>query len=106
MKKGSHFHSTQITVVLDQKGESIEEMLRRVRDSKEPIQANAKMLYFDRKDGVMPFCDIRSDRFDYAMKATNKLHATAYAQRMTEDGFTQDEKGNWIKQQQATGGEA
>lgn len=106
MKKGMIYPTTQITVVLDQKGESIEEMLRRIRDSKEPIQANAKILYFDRKDGVMPFCDIRSDRFDYAMQATNKLHATAYAQRMTEDGYTQDEKGHWIKQQEITGGEA
>ena len=101
MKKGSHFHPTQITVVLDQKGESIEEMLRRVRDSKEPIQANAKMLYFDRKDGVMPFCDIRSDRFDYAMQATDKLHATAFAQRMAEDGFAINEQtGKWEKIQQ------
>ena len=97
MKKGIKTYHTDIKVPITRDGESLEEMLRRVRNSKEPIQANAKVNYTERKDGVLPQYDIRSDRFEYAMNAANRVHATKYAQRMNEDGFKQDENGKWIK---------
>lgn len=106
MKKQVIMPKTQIKVVLDMKGESIEQMLRRMRTSGEPIEAKAKIQYFDRKDGVLPFNDIRTDRFEYARMATDKLHASSYAERMNADGFKLDDKGHWVKMQEATGGEA
>lgn len=106
MKKGMIYPTTQIKVVLDLKGESIEEMLRRMQDAHEPIQANAKLAYYDRKEGVLPFNDIRTDRFDYALQATNKMHASTYAQRMQADGFMQNDKGEWVQVPQQPVGEA
>lgn len=97
MKKGIIYPTTQISVKLTKQAESIEEMLRRVRNSKEPIQANAKVNYTERADGVLPMYDIRTDRFDYAMQAADRVHATRYASRMQEDGFKQNENGTWSK---------
>lgn len=95
MKRGVTYKKTQFNVPITRTGESLEEMLRRMRNSKEPIQANAKINYTERKDGVLPQYDIRSDRFEYAMNAANRVHATKYAQRMNEDGYKQDENGKW-----------
>ena len=104
MKRGITFPHTQIKVIQDgRKGESIEEMLRRVRNSKEPIKADAKVSYTERKDGVVPMYDIRTDRFEFAMNAADRVHATKYAQRMAEDGFEKNEQGKWVAK--ATGEE-
>lgn len=97
MKRGIKYPSTQISVKITRKGESIEEMLRRMRNSKEPIQANAKISYTERADGVLPIYDIRTDRFMYAMEAADRVHASKYASRMQEDGFKQNENGTWSK---------
>lgn len=114
MKKGMKYPVSDFKIKQDRKGESIEEMLRRMRNSKEPIQANAKINYTERADGVLPMYDIRTDRFDYAMQAADRVHATRYASRMQEDGFKQNENGTWSKMtaeelaamHESTGGEA
>ena len=59
--------------------------MRRARSNKEPIKATAKITYNDRKDGVLPQHDIRTDRFEIAMRATDKIHATKAAKRQQED---------------------
>lgn len=66
-------------------GQSLEEFLRKAMKGNEPIQATAKVTYNDRKDGVLPQHDIRTDRFDLALQATDKLHATQAAARHTAD---------------------
>lgn len=66
-------------------GQSMEEFLRKAIAGKEPIQATAKITYNDRKDGVLPQHDIRTDRFDMALRATDKIHATQAAARKTAD---------------------
>lgn len=84
-------------------GQSLEEFLRKAMIGKEPIQATAKLTYNDRKDGVLPQHDVRTDRFDLAMMETDKIHASKAAMRKMQDFETEEE----IKQvQQATGGEA
>lgn len=60
-------------------GESIEEMIRRCTESNEPIEAIAPMLYTEEKDGVLPQYDIRADRFDIALDAIDKYHASEQA---------------------------
>lgn len=66
-------------------GQSLEQFLRKAMKGGEPIQATAKLTYNDRKDGVLPQHDIRTDRFDMALMATDKLHATQAAARHTAD---------------------
>lgn len=76
---------------------SIEEEMRKARSNKEPIKATAKITYNDRKDGVLPQHDIRTDRFEIAMLATDKIHASQAAKRQKEDfPVMVDENGNTI----------
>lgn len=85
-------------------GQSLEQFLRKAMKGGEPIQATAKLTYNDRKDGVLPQHDIRTDRFDMALMATDKLHATQAAARHTADfGPTQEEMQ---AQQQAAAADA
>lgn len=76
---------SRIKRLADKEGESLELFLRKQVNSKEPIQATAKIGYTERKDGVLPQYDIRTDRFEYAMQAMNKVHATNAAQRKAID---------------------
>lgn len=101
MKKGITYPVGRIKVDLTLEGESIEEKLRKMIAGKEPIQATAKIGYTERKDGVHKEYDIRTDRFELALAASSKVHASQYAARMQADGFTQDENGNWIPQAEA-----
>lgn len=69
-----------------QKGESIEEMVRRCTESKEPIEAIAPMIYTEKADGVQPQYNIRADRFDIALDAVDKYQKSQIAkQKKTEE---------------------
>lgn len=81
MKKGvKRTHTTIATNFLEQ-GESIEEKMRRVTQSNEPIENVAPMLYTERKDGVLPETDIRTDRFEVAQEAMGKVEKSITAKR-------------------------
>ena len=76
---------------MDKEGESIEQVIRKATSSKEPIKGTAKLTYNDRKDGVLAQHDIRTDRWDVALKATDNIHATEAAKRQRADyGSTED----------------
>lgn len=53
-------------------GESIENKIRRAVNNNEPIKDTAPIIYTEQKDGVLPQFDIRTDRFELALDATNK----------------------------------
>lgn len=63
-------------------GEPIEHKIRRILQNNEPITDGAAIGYSDRKDGVLPQTDIRTDRFDVAIEAMDKHQKTAIATRM------------------------
>lgn len=62
-------------------GESIEEKVERVVNNGEPITDGAPIIYTEKKDGVMPEYNIRTDRFDVAMDAVDKMNKARIAQR-------------------------
>lgn len=99
MKRQIIMPHTQIeTRGIAREAKSIEEEMRAAVNGKEPIKATAKVTYNERKDGVLPQHDIRTDRFEMAMLATDKIHATKAAERHKMD-FPEppkDEKGNII----------
>lgn len=95
MKKGIIYPVSRITRKADKEGESIESMLRKMVSGNEPIKATAKIEYHERKEGVLPQYDIRSDRFMYAMQAADRVHASNYAARMEQDGFIMAD-GKWM----------
>ena len=54
-------------------GESIETKVARIVLTKEPISDTAPIIYTELKDGVLPAYNIRTDRFDIAIEATDKI---------------------------------
>lgn len=70
---------TQLRNTPTETGESIEETLRRLTANNEPIPENVPRIFTDKKDGVIPDYDIRTDRFDVAMQARDKYAASEIA---------------------------
>lgn len=63
-------------------GESIEQKMERVIENNEPITDSAPIIYTEREHGVLPEYDIRTDRFEIAIDAMDKVSATHYAKRV------------------------
>lgn len=66
-------------------GQSLEEFLSKAMAGNEPIQATAKLTYNDRKDGVLPQHDIRTDRWELALEQTTAYHMSRAAQQKLQD---------------------
>ncbi|AXH73244.1 MAG: hypothetical protein [Microviridae sp.] len=62
-------------------GETIEEKIHRIVNNKEPIKDGAPRIYSERKDGVIPAYDIRTDRFEIAVDAMDKVTKEKVASR-------------------------
>lgn len=54
-------------------GEYIEEKVRRITESGEPIEDGAPIIYTERKDGINPAYNIRTDRWDIAQSAMEQV---------------------------------
>ena len=63
-------------------GEDIETKVARVIDNKEPIEQISPIIYTERKDGVLPQYDIRTDRFEVAQTAMDKVSKMRITKRM------------------------
>lgn len=74
-------HKTTIKVDSLELGESIETKMRRVTQTNEPIENVAPMIYTERKEGVLPQYDIRTDRWDIAQKAMGAVEKSIKAKR-------------------------
>ena len=62
-------------------GETIEQKMERVVNSKEPITDGAPIIYTERKDGVIAAYNIRTDRFEIAAEAMDKVSGSIAARR-------------------------
>lgn len=51
-----------------QVGEAIEQKIQRMVRTKEPIKDNAPLIYTNRKDGVIPIYDPRTDKWEMAVE--------------------------------------
>lgn len=64
-------------------GERIETKIERIVHDNEPIKDGAPLIYTDRREGVRPSTNIRTDRFEVAIEATDKI-AKSYTARRAE----------------------
>ena len=62
-------------------GETIETKVNRIVNNGEPITDGAPIIYTERKDGVLPEYDIRTDRWDIAIEAMDKVNMDRFAKR-------------------------
>lgn len=72
---------TTLTVNTSQVGETIEQKIERIVNNGEPITDGAPIVYTERKEGVLPQYDIRTDRWDIAIDAMNKVSQSHQAKR-------------------------
>lgn len=86
MKRGCNYKQGLITVTEERREAcSIEKMLRKRLQTGEGITATAVVTYNPRKDGVLPQHDIRTDRFQIAMLATDRIHKEEATKRHNMD---------------------
>lgn len=71
-------------------GESLEQKIERIVSNKEPIKDGAPILYTERKEGVKRSTNIRTDRFEVAVEAADKIAKSYKAKR--EENATKREK--------------
>jgi hypothetical protein len=64
---------TQIDINDSYEGETIEERVQRIMNNREPITDGAPEIYTERKDGVRPEHNIRTDRFELATDAMDRI---------------------------------
>ena len=62
-------------------GERLEEKIQRITSNKEPIKDGAPLIFTERKEGVKPGYDVRTDRFEVALDAMDKIAKAEAAKR-------------------------
>ena len=78
-------------------GETIEDKCKRLVETKEPIKDGAPILYTERKDGVLPAYDIRTDRWAIAQEAMDKNRKAIDAKRKADYDLMLNGKENDVK---------
>lgn len=91
MYKRTQISKTQIRTANAVEGETIEAKIRRIVNNKEAISDGAPLVYTDRKEGVQPAYDVRTDRFEIAVEAMDKVTKSHQAKR-EERHKTQEQK--------------
>lgn len=73
-------HATHGIVKNDSyEAEPLEVKLRRATEEKTPIESVAPMIYTEKSKGVIPEYDIRTDRFEMAQAAMEKLNSVKFS---------------------------
>lgn len=62
-------------------GERIEQKIQRIMNNKEPITDGAPLIFTERKDGVKPAYNIRTDTMEIACEAMDKVQKDKIAKR-------------------------
>lgn len=78
-------------------GETIEEKVSRIVDNKEPITDGAPIVYTERKDGVIPAYDVRTDRWEIALDAMAAVNASKLAKSREYLKKADEAKGDTTK---------
>lgn len=94
MYKLPYYHKSLISLKVTREGESIENKVIRLIQNKEPIKDGAPIIFTDRKEGVKPEYNIKTDRFELAIDAMDKAHKSTIAKR---DQIAKDKDAKIIK---------
>lgn len=75
------YSTTKLNVNESTEGESIETKIERIVSNNEPIKDGAPIIHTERGKGVEPEYNIRTDRFEIAINAMDKVSKTYQARR-------------------------
>lgn len=87
-KAGINYRSKLGTTLVE--GERLELKIDRMTQNNEPIGDSAPLIYTPRKDGVIAAYDIRTDKWDVALDAMEKVNQTR--SRISELGGMREAK--------------
>ena len=73
---------TSLNVNKCYEGVSIETKIKKVLANNEPIDAGAPLIFTERKDGVLPEYNVRTDKMDIAAEAMDKWAKSKIARRI------------------------
>jgi hypothetical protein len=90
-----HNPYSKITGVELKEGETIEIKVKRITEEKTPITDTAPIIYTNRANGVIAGYNIRTDRFDIALSAMDKVNKAKIA---TRDGRNKTEESDSNKE--------
>lgn len=85
---------TTIKVRETVEGETIETKVNRIVNNKEPINDGAPIIYMERKEGINPDYDVRTDKWDVAIDATDKIAKSKIAKREGTMKKVEDKKSD------------
>ena len=74
-------HTGRMVSVECFEGETIEEKVNRVVNNNEPITDGAPIIFTEKKDGVLPEYNLRTDRWDVALTAMEKMDQARKAKK-------------------------
>lgn len=97
------YTKTTLKVNKSYEGERIEEKIQRIVNNKEPISDGAPIIYTERKDGVNPAHDIRTDRWELAADAMDKVSKSNRAKRENKPGTIGEQAVEGMKKEQDGG---
>ena len=92
MNKPKYFPKPVKTNYEYQKGESIENKVRRITENNEPITDGAPIIYTNREDGVLPAYNIRTDRWEVAQAAMDAVNQANLAKSKNYGKIEQQEQ--------------
>lgn len=101
-KKKTSPKRTTLKVNESYEGETIEQKVVRITQNKEPIKDGSPRVYTERKEGVRADMDIRTDRWEVAVDAMDKVQRDKVAKR---DAMGKKAKEG-MKKESETGGES
>ena len=81
MYKVKKYSNTKFNINKSVEGETIEQRVERITTNKEPIKDGAPLIFQERKDGVQGGYNIRTDRFEIAVEAMDKVSKANIARR-------------------------
>jgi hypothetical protein len=81
MYKVPKYHKSTLKSVVKREGETIEMKVERIVNNKEPIKDGAPQIFTERKEGVIAAYNIRTDRFEIAAEAMDKVSGSIAAKR-------------------------
>lgn len=85
-----------------EEGENIITKVRRILDENEPLTDGAPLIYTPKEDGVKPEFDIRTDKWQIAINAMDKVNAYKLSD-YTKNGRNPDMKEELKEGEEATG---
>lgn len=97
---------TTLSINNSVEGETIEMKIERIVNNKEPITDGAPIVYSERNEGVVAAYDIRTDRWEVAIDAMDKVAATHKAKREERAKILKESKNKKDGTAESTQGQA